>query len=147
MEVAAYSSLFVYFLAASVYDVKNREIPLFVSAVAACLLFVIRLYLVCRGEMPLQTAFLGVGIGIVLLIVSALTKGEIGSGDGIMFIVSGLVSGFYENGVLLFVSLVFTAAAGSVLVVVKRVGRKYELPFAPFVFAGYGVICIWKLFG
>lgn len=147
MKVAAYISLFIYFLAASVYDVKDRKIPMFVSAAAACVLFVIRLYFVCRGEMPVQTAFLGVGIGAALLGVSVLTKGEIGAGDGMMFMVSGLVSGFYENAVLLFVSLVFTAAAGGVLVVVKRVGRKYELPFAPFVFAGYGVICIWKLFG
>lgn len=71
MKVAAYISLFIYFLAASVYDVKDRKIPIFVSAAAACVLFVIRLYFVCRGEMPVQTAFLGVGIGAALLGVSA----------------------------------------------------------------------------
>lgn len=147
MELAAYIILFIYFFVASVYDMKDREIPLFISVAAACLLFAIRLYFVCRGQMPVQTAFLGVGIGIVLLIISVLAKGEIGAGDGILFIVSGLVCGFYENGVLLFVSLVFTAIAGGVLILVKRVGRKYGLPFAPFVFAGYGVVCIWKIFG
>ncbi len=147
MELGAYISLFIYFFAASIYDVKDREIPLFISAAAACLLFAIRLYFVCRSEMAIQTAFLGVAIGIALLIISVLSKGEIGAGDGILFIVSGFVFGFYENGVLLFVSLAFAAIAGGVLIVVKRVGRKYELPFAPFVFAGYGVICIWKMFG
>lgn len=147
MELAAYISLFIYFFVATIYDVKDREIPLLISVAAACLLFVIRLYFVCQGEIPVQTAFLGVGIGIVLLIINVLSKGEIGAGDGILFIVSGFVCEFYENGVLLFVSLVFTAIAGGVLIVVKRVGRKYELPFAPFVFAGYGVICIWKIFG
>ena len=60
--------------------------------------------------------------------------------------VSGLVFGIYENGVLLFLSLVFTAFVSAILMVAKHVGRKYTLPFVPFVFTGYGVMCIWKIF-
>ncbi len=68
-------------------------------------------------------------------------------GEGIIFMICGLLFGFYENSILLFLSLVFTAAASVVLIITKHVGRKYTLPFAPFVFAGFGVMCIWKVFG
>lgn len=41
------------------------------------------------------------GIGIALLAASAVSRGEIGMGDGCFFLVSGLLLGFWENVILL----------------------------------------------
>lgn len=147
METAGYIILFVYLFVMAIYDIRRKEIQLECSVVVAVLLAMIQVCLVFRGQEPVWAAFLGILIGVVLIGISILTKGEIGIGDGILFVISGLLFGIYENGVLLFLSLLFTAMASGILVLSRRVGRKYTLPFAPFVFAGYGVMCLWKLFG
>lgn len=147
METAGYIILFVYLFAMAIYDIRKREIQLECSAVVAVLLAMKQVCLVFRGEASAGAAFLGILIGALLIGISIFTKGEIGIGDGILFVISGLLFGIYENGVLLFLSLFFTAIASGILVLSRRVGRKYTLPFAPFVFAGYGVMCLWKLFG
>ena len=144
--MAGYIIVFIYLGIMSVYDIKKREIHLPFTAVAALMLSSRQIYLVCRGEVLLQSAFLGVVIGIVLVAISLLTRGEIGVGDGILFMICGLLFGLYENLVLLFLSLVFTAMVSGALILTRRAGRKDTLPFAPFVFAGFGVMCIWKIF-
>ncbi len=146
MEAIGYVVLFVYLLVMSVYDIRKGEIQLTISLLAALVLLMRQLSLVPGGGIGLSAAFPGVLVGVVLIVVSILTRGEIGIGDGIVFMVSGLVFGIYENGVLLFLSLVFTAFVSAILMVAKHVGRKYTLPFVPFVFIGYGVMCIWKIF-
>lgn len=109
MEAIGYVVLFVYLLVMSVYDIRKGEIQLTISLLAALVLLMRQLSLVLGGGIGLSAAFPGVLVGGVLIVVSILTRGEIGIGDGIVFMVSGLVFGIYENGVLLFLSLVFTA--------------------------------------
>ena len=143
---AGYMVLFVYLLIMAVCDVKTREIHIPVSLAAAIMLLAEQLYFILRGEQSVQSILLGMLIGGVLILISVLTGGQIGVGDGILFLVSGLVFGFYENTVLLFLSLLFTSFASGVLILIKHVDRKFTLPFAPFVLAGYGVMCVWKIF-
>lgn len=117
------------------------------SAVVAVLLVMRQVCIVFRGELSPADAFLGMLVGVVLIGISVFTRGAIGIGDGILFVLSGLIFSVYENGILLLLSLFFTAVAGGILIMLKHVGRKYSLPFAPFVFIGYGVICVWKIYG
>lgn len=139
-----YMILFIYLLFMAGYDLKRREIQLGISAAVAVLLAVVQIYGIFQGETTWLNAFSGVVVGILLIGVSIVTRGEIGIGDGITFIISGMVLGIFENGVLLFISLLFTAFTGGFLFLIKRVGRKYTMPFVPFVFVGYGVICLWN---
>lgn len=140
-----YMILFIYLLFMAGYDLKRREIQLGISAVVAALLAVVQIYGIFQGETAWINAFSGVVVGILLIGVSIVTRGEIGIGDGITFIISGMVLGIFENGVLLFISLLFTAFTGIFLFLIKRVGRKYTMPFVPFVFVSYGVICLWNI--
>lgn len=143
-NMLGYMILFIYLLFMAGYDLKRREIQLGISAVVAVLLAVVQIYGIFQGETTWLNAFSGVVVGILLIGVSIATRGEIGIGDGITFIISGMVLGIFENGVLLFISLLFTAFTGGFLFLIKRVGRKYTMPFVPFVFVGYGVICLWN---
>lgn len=145
--MAGYIIVFVYLIIMAVYDLKKREIHLPISAVAALVLAARQLYLIGQGEVSAASAFLGVCVGFFLIMVSIATRGALGIGDGILFMVCGLLLGLYENSVLLFLSLLLTAFVSGVLMIVCHVGRKYTLPFAPFVFVGYGVMCVWKVFG
>lgn len=145
--MTGYLIVFAYLFFMMVYDIRKREIHLPFSAAVALILLVRQIYLVCLGEAAASHAFWGIMVGVFLVVLSVLTRGGIGIGDGILFIICGLLFGFYENSILLFLSLVFTAAVSGVLIITKHVGRKYTLPFAPFVFVGFGVMCIWKVFG
>ncbi len=145
--MTGYLIVFAYLFFMMVYDIRKREIHLPFSAAVALILLVRQIYLVCLGEAAASHAFWGIMVGVFLVVLSVLTRGGIGIGDGILFMICGLLFGFYENSILLFLSLVFTAAVSGVLIITKHVGRKYTLPFAPFVFVGFGVMCIWKVFG
>lgn len=146
MEEAGYVIVFLYLCLMACYDIKKKEISWKASIVAALVLVIRQIYLINQDIEPLSVLF-GITVGLMLIVISILSRGEIGVGDGVLFVVSGLLFGLYENGVLLFLSLLFAAFVSGALLVTRRVGRTYALPFAPFVFAGYGVMCVWKICG
>lgn len=146
MEEAGYVIVFLYLCLMACYDIKKKEISWKASIAAALVLVIRQIYLINQDIEPLSVLF-GITVGLMLIVISILSRGEIGVGDGVLFVVSGLLFGLYENGVLLFLSLLFAAFVSGALLVTRRVGRTYALPFAPFVFAGYGVMCVWKICG
>lgn len=137
--------LFIYLLTMGIYDLKTKEIQLSISVILTILLSIVEIYYVICGEQKWYISVTGIVLGIFLILLSFATRGQIGTGDGIVFIITGIVLGFYRNMILLFMALIFSALAGGVMFVLGKVGRKDTLPFIPFVFAGYGVMCIWEL--
>lgn len=79
----------------------------------------------------------GISIGLVIIGISKITKGSIGMGDGELLCVTGLYLGFYKNLELFFGALFMAAIWGIVLLVIKRAGKKTEMPFVPFVAMAY----------
>lgn len=136
----------IYLLLMAVYDIRKREIQMGISLLTLAVLAVCQICWILCGEEVWYLAFSGVTVGLFLTGLSKITRGQIGTGDGIVFIVSGTVLGFFENSILLFLSLIFAAVTGVCLILFRRVGRKDTMPFVPFIFAGYGVMCLWKLF-
>ena len=85
----------------------------------------------------------GLFIGIILIIISKLTRGQIGLGEGIIFCATGLGLGFWPNLCLLLYSLTLAAVFSGFMFLVRKKGRMYTIPFVPFVCVGYwGVILL-----
>ena len=80
-------------------------------AAVVCFVFLILVYLICRG---------GFGMGDVKLICS-------------MIILSGVAISVYS----VFAGLLICLAVTVVLLITKKKGIKDELPFGPFIFLGY----------
>lgn len=80
----------------------------------------------------------GAGLGLGLLVASAVSRGGIGMGDGCFFVVSGLFLGFWENfmilcyGVLLCGMFCLGYLIWCRFHVISDV-RKRVIPFLPFV--------------
>lgn len=95
-------------------------------------------------DMSLVSFGLGVAVGLGLLLLSLITGGSIGMGDGLVFCVTGVYLGGSRNIELLFISLLY-AAVFSLFLLTRGKGavkkRKKEIPFLPFVFLGY--VTIW----
>lgn len=88
------------------------------------------------GISPTEAAG-GASIGIFLMMVSVVTKGQIGIGDGIICCFTGAACGFSENISILFIGLLLSAITATFLLIGKKSRKKTEIPFVPFLFLSY----------
>lgn len=78
--------------------------------------------------------------GLFLILAAKVTREGIGYGDGAVLMVSGMYLGFVYTLNLLLCGLLLSALAAVFLITVKKAGRKYQIPFLPFLFLGYCVV-------
>ena len=126
----------LYLLIMSIIDFRKKEIPLLPGVI--CLTVVSAAMLVFGTG--LLSLVMGVFIGVFLFGISRLSRGGVGEADALVYAVTGAGLGFYGNLELLLISLVLAAVVGLFLLVVKKVGRKYRMPFVPFTFVAYGMV-------
>ena len=85
-------------------------------------------------------------VGMVILFLSHVTQGGIGSGDGWFFIIAGLFLNPLENIMLFLSGLFFCGLFGLALsaaaFVRQRQIRKLRVPFLPFLIPA----CLWLRF-
>lgn len=84
----------------------------------------------------------GVAVGGIILLYAFITKGGIGTGDGLMFVCLGIYLGLSENLRLLFFSLIAAAVSGGIYALIKRRSIKSQIPFIPCVMGTYFIILI-----
>ena len=76
-------------------------------------------------------------IGVILLLISKVTRGNIGIGDGLILIVTGVYLGFEDNSILFMHGLLFCGIWSLVLLVTKKKKGTDEVPFIPFLLLAY----------
>lgn len=138
MEEAGNLIAGIYLAVMAVIDRKQKAVPIIPGVV--CIVFIILAQIVA-GKNPGEW-LPGILVGIFLFMVSRLSRGEIGQGDALVYLVSGLALGFYRTLELLMLSLFLAAMTGLALLVIRRVGRKHTMPFIPFTAIAYGVVFI-----
>ncbi len=123
----------VFLISSSVCDIRSKKIPIWLIIVFAVLgvLFTIFAPTHSFGDLAV-----GVGGGAVLIVVSIVTAGQIGMGDGLLFVVLGIFCGSSNIGLLICAMFLCAVVAGT-LFVTKQVKRKDRLPFVPFVLCAY----------
>lgn len=124
----------------TVWDLRKKEIPLYPVLVVGVFLLGIK---AIEGEFAVVTTALGALLGIGLLGISKITKGGMGIGDAILFVVIGISVGFFPAINILFYSLLLAAVVSIILLVCRKVTRKQTIPFIPFILAGY--MGVWLL--
>lgn len=115
-------------------DWKEKKVYVYGMLAAGTLGIV--LHLLYRTP-SLRDMFLGAGIGFGVLLLAVATGESIGIGDGMVLAVSGIFLGFRKNLELLLAALFLAGVVSLFLLTVKRKGRKYRLPFVPFLAAAY----------
>ena len=126
--------LLIFLLLGSIWDIKERAVPVWFFLFAMVVVFVMKLLL---GEILVAEQLGGMMIGVLLLIVGKLTKGQIGEADGITFIITGFVLGFWDNFLLLTEALFLSFFWSLVFMLLKKINLKSKLPFLPFVLAAF----------
>lgn len=90
----------------------------------------------------------GILFGAVIYVISCCSREQIGKGDAILFIITGILLGGRGNLELFFIALVLAAVYAAWLLLVRHVGRKKTFAFVPFLAAAQLIrICLQQMGG
>lgn len=78
-----------------------------------------------------------IGIGGMVVVLSVLSKGEVGMGDGLLLMAMGTVLSAKQLLGTLLIGLFCCCIWGLILLFLPKTGRKTEIPFVPFLLLGY----------
>lgn len=126
--------LLVFLFFCAVWDLKNKAIPVWLCLTGTAVVISTEFL---SGKMNMAEIIGGVLIESFLLAVCKVTKGQIGPGDGIVFIITGISLGTQGNLLLLTGSLMLMFLYSAFFVCLKKINLKTRLPFLPFVFGAY----------
>lgn len=141
-EIFQMGVMIILLIPCCVTDMKDRRVPtiwLLINTVVGIIADV------C-WKVEWGIILLGLVPGMFLFAVSFLTSGGIGRGDAYLYLSVGSILGFWGSLMVLFVSLVLASFYGGYLLKIKKKGRKYKIPFAPFTAGGYAILLLSSLF-
>lgn len=141
MELIQKAVLFCVLIMTAYEDWKYKTIRTSVLCVSGAAGIVLHLY-----NMPNDSRdmILGAAVGVGIWVLAAVSGERIGKGDGALFTVSGIFLGFEKNLALFLTALFLAGIAAFFLLTIGRKERSYQIPFVPFVLAGYLMVLLAK---
>ena len=123
----------LFLLFSSLLDIRKREISIPVT-----LMFGLAgvAYSIKTGR-TMTDYLIPLGIGILILGGSVLTRGQVGMGDGWMLLALGCMLRMECYIQMACIGMLLAAAYSGVLMLVFRKNRKTEIPLVPFLLLGY----------
>lgn len=129
--------IIVFLIPCAITDLKSKTIPIWWTVVFGISAMI---YQIFWKKQKLETILFSMIIGVTLLVAAKISNQRIGYGDGIIFLILGLWIGFWDGISLLFFSLILSSIISVYLIIVRRKGRDYRIPFIPFVTAAYIIL-------
>lgn len=131
--------LFLFLGACAVCDSMEKQIPLVLVWLGIIAAVVLHIQGMILGGTWLTIA-LSVLPGTMFWMLSFVTGEKVGYGDGWMLVMIGLFVGLWKCFLILLAGLVAESVVVLVLLAVKRISRDRQIPFAPFLLLGMGVV-------
>lgn len=125
-----------FLILASWSDIKRREIStslIIVFGIIGIVLFFI------QNRQSFYSLMCGLLIGVLVILLSCITHGEIGIGDGLILIDTGVYLGGFMNLELLIGGLLLSALFSCLVFIFKK-NIKQEIPFVPFLLISYLIL-------
>jgi len=119
---------------ASVQDLKWKKVWLPLPW-AITVIVLIKNYFDSRNSLSWLMCFLF--FILFFLVAHRVSNGQIGVGDAFLFGMTGAGLGWRENFLLVYVTFFLAFLAGLFLVLVRKKGRRYEIPLSPFMFVAF----------
>lgn len=121
-------------------DIRKKEISLLLTAVFAAAGFI---WSVNIGR-SLSEAAVPIVTGGIFLAVSFAAQGALGTGDGWILLALGMLLDTGEFLTVLCLGTLLAGCCSLVLLVLLKKSRSTEIPFVPFLLAGYvGGMLLW----
>lgn len=139
-----YAFIFLGLILETVTDIREKRIWLPILVMEVPILLGLN-YMIGKGNMLLWIA--SIGFGAFFYLISIITRGQLGKGDALLFCVTGAGIGLWNNIMVIYLTF-FLAFLGAVFfLVIKKTGKKYCMPLAPFVLASYTIVFLAEQFG
>ena len=123
----------IFLLFSSFLDIRKREISIPVTSMFGLAGVA---YSIKTGR-TMTDYLIPLGIGILILGGSVLTRGQVGMGDGWMLLALGCMLRMECYIQMACIGMLLAAAYSGVLMLVFRKNRKTEIPLVPFLLLGY----------
>jgi len=92
----------------------------------------------------IEHAAIGLGIGLILfLLIALLSRGGMGLGDVKMAALMGIILGYPNVLVAIFLAIVAGGIVAIALLATRKKGRKQGIPFGPFLAFGTMLALLW----
>ncbi|MDD2972333.1 MAG: prepilin peptidase [Lachnospiraceae bacterium] len=130
----------------SISDLKRKRISNRVLIIYGILLLPVLLWRCYQGRWELLKCVpWGVIPGLICLVLGKITREGIGFGDGYLIGIIGMYMGLSKIVGVVIIAFFLIALCSMVLMMIKRVSRKTELPFVPALLVAYGIqhIFLW----
>lgn len=118
----------------AIQDIKWKKIRLWIVILSGLLLC---LCIPFCSTLSITDRVCGLVIGLGVILLSKVTRGKIGMGDGLVLGVTGMGLGFWGNMELFALALAIAAFFSIVLIILSRANRKKSIPFMPFLLLSY----------
>lgn len=124
----------------SITDIKYRKI----SVISMLILGIAGVAIAATGIITGQSFFqilkyvlLGSVPGLAMCILSLLSRGSLGMGDGILILMLGICTGIREMSVVLTWAFLLASVWAMGMLVIKKKNRYDSFPFVPFITIGF----------
>ena len=118
----------------AVMDIHSRQIPVFILVLGSLAALGYQVF-VGKGDIWVISG--GIAVGALFLLVSSITREGMGYGDSWAIFILGIYLGIWKLLEALSAAFLFLGAAAVICLLIKKMSRKYKLPFVPFLAIGY----------
>lgn len=126
----------------SVYDIRTMTLPNWLMVAGLIAGGLCSTWLVCTGQILWGERLVALLPAGVWFLLSFGTRGQMGSGDGGILLILGLLLGSKNLMYLCIIALTISFVVSLLLLVTRRANGKTRIPFVPFLFVGYLVVTI-----
>ena len=134
--------VFIVLVIEAVKDFRKKELDIPVLGI----LVVAAMVMIFLGkDISVLNAIIGLAEGLLLILVSVMTKGQIGMGDGILLAACGLMLGGKDNMVMFFFACLSSAIVSVLIMIIKKADKKTTIPFVPFMIPGFLIMVLLSL--
>lgn len=127
------------------FDLKSKSIPNVIFLVVALVTLADLIMQAVTGDISdiIINKVTGMLPGILLLILSRVTKEKVGQGDGTLLIILGFLMSFHDTVIILCIGLFLQSLLASFLLIIKRVDKQTQIPFVPFLLVGNIIVFLY----
>lgn len=134
LKIITYIVVGIGLLICTITDIRSKKIYLGVVIPVSIICIVLN---IITGKLNIFELISLIITGVLFITISIISGGQLGLGDVCIYIMTGIGIGSINNIYLIFISFMIAALGAAYLMLVKKKGRKYQMPLTPYVMAGY----------
>ncbi len=123
----------------AIEDLKHKEVTVTYILLFGILGVLLHLF---YPEASVYSMLWGLLLGVAVILISILTHGEIGLGDGILLTVTGIYLGGYQNLELFLIGICLAGIWSLGAILLKKKKRKEKIAFMPFLLMAYAFMLV-----